>query len=767
MLAPYKKARNYTLAMHFRSIAAGLILALLPWGSGQAQMASGKNSWLLCEPDPLAKFITPDTGAPKNGPFQVTSTTGQSSESEAILQGDVHAQQGDQRLEASQVTYYRLNRYIKAEGDVNYGSPDMAVHSSHSEVNLDDETGWFSGAEYYVPSRNAKGSAERVDVQHLERTSQLRQATYSTCERGNEFWQLRARHLELDQTTERGIARHVTVAIEDIPILYLPYLSFPLTDKRQSGFLTPSAGYNSKNGFQTYIPYYWNIGPNQDMTVFPRIFSERGLMLGAQYRFLTPRSQGELDGEYLPFDAKENRSRGGAFIKGQANPWSGLYSNLLFQYVSDKNYLNDFSNKIDLLSDALLERHLDVAYSTNNWTALARAQNFQTLDQNVFPTSQSKPYARLPQLLFDGAWPRQAYDLTYVARGELVNFAHHDDVHGLRLDLWPKVNLPLRWPGGFLKPQVSYRYTTYQLEETTPGMGDQPSRGAPIVSLDSGLFFERPVRWKGWRDQPGILTLEPRLFYLYVPYRKQSNLPLFDTTLVDPSYAWLFLENRFTGADRLGDANQLTTAMSSRLLSSVDGSERLRFSVGQIHYFNDPRVTLNNTSTDAQNNPDLFTEAFLQLPSDLSLRGTLQWDTDHNGIRRSGVDLRYRPGGNQLVNIAYRFANDIETTTSPSLHKLDQIDISVLWAINERWRTVARWNYSLLESRSLELLGGFEYEACCWALSLLARQHRDNPEESASNEILVQLELKGLGGLGSNINQFLEKSILGYESRNW
>lgn len=766
MLLSLEKVPNCKPVIDFKAIPAGLLLLLAPCAGAQLEpSAPVQNTWLLCAPDPLAKLVTPNTGAPKNVPVQITSNTGESSESEAILRGDVQAQQGDQRLEASQVTYDRLNNYLKAEGDVTYGSPDLAVRSEHAEVNLDDQTGWFSAAQYYEPNRHAQGSAERVDVQYRDRTSQLRQVTYSTCERGDELWQLRARRLELNQKTGRGTAKHISLAVKNIPILYFPYLSFPINDERQSGFLTPNAGFDSENGFEARIPYYWNIAPNQDMTLTPRIFTARGLMLGAEYRFLTRQAQGRIAGEYLPYDAKEDRGRAALFTAGQANPWSRLYADLLYQTVSDNDYLDDFSNRLDLLNETVLDRHLDLFYQADRWIALARAQNFQTLDKDIFAEPADRPYDRLPQLLFDGAWPQQAFGLTYKLRNELVNFYHADNVHGWRLDLWPKLSLPLQQPAGYIKPQVSYRYTVYDLQDTLPDQEDrQPSRGVPIASLDTGLFFERPVQWPGDNGQSGLLTLEPRLFYLYVPFRNQTDFPLFDSTLIDPSYSWMFLENRFTGADRQGDANQLTTAVTSRLLTTADGSERARLSVGQIFYFTDRRVTLNNTAAEENNNSDLIGEGFVQLRRDLALFGTLQWDINHQDIQRSGADLRYRPSNGRLLNLAYRYsAKDPENR--PDLDELEQIDISALWTFSERWRGVARWNYSLNDSRSLETFAGFEYDSCCWALRMLARQHRDKPEEDADNSVLVQLEFKSLAGIGTNITNFLEDAILGYESR--
>lgn len=739
-------------------------LLFIPWFTAQAQMSSVQNRWLLCEPDPLSKFVTVDTGAPQDAPLELIADTGQSSESEAILQGDVVAEQGDQRLEASEVTFNRLINLIKAEGNISYGNPELAVRSGSAEVDLNTGEGWFEDAKYYVPEQNAQGKAERVDVQYFTRTSQMRGVTYSTCNRGDELWQLRASRLNLNQETGRGIAKHISLALGKVPMLYFPYLSFPIDDKRHTGFLVPTVGYSSDNGVEVRIPYYWNIAPNQDMTLQPRLFSKRGVMLGAEYRLLTPRGRGEIDFEYLPYDDRYGSDRGAIYTFAQANLAPQLYSNLLFQHVSDDDYLNDLGNKIDILTETNLERRLDFLYIGDQWTAIARAQTFQTLEDEIFTSRALDPYDRLPQVLFNGNWSEvPPYGLNISLKAEAVNFERDSGVRGGRLDLWPGMSLPFRWPAGFIIPRASYRFTGYDLQDAGPGNPKRPSRDAPILSLDSGLFFERPIAWPWWRDNPGILTLEPRLFYLYVPFRDQSDIPVFDSTLIDRNFPWLFLENRFTGADRLGDANQLTTAVTSRWLDAVDGREAMRFSLGQITYFRDRRVTLAGTGRKRDNNSDIFAEGSVNITDELSFRGNLQWDPDGKEIQRSGVDLRYRPGLGRLINFSYRFANDEEIEITRE--KLEEVDITSLWTINEQWRAFARWNYSIAESQDLRVFGGFEYDQCCLALRFLARSSRDRPDEDADFSIAVQVELKGLSGVGKNIPNFLEESIFGYEPR--
>lgn len=717
----------------------------------------------MCKPDILAGVVTTNTGATALGsPLEFTADQVLSSASEAVLEGDVRVRQGDQRLQAPLVTLDRLANRVQASDNVVYGDPKLAVRSRQADLDLNNESGQFKDAEYYLPSRNAQGKAAQVRIDRRSQQSHLENVTYSTCARGDEFWQLRARQMDLDETTGRGSARHMTLAIKDVPIMYLPYLSFPITDERQSGLLAPSFGLETGNGFDARIPYYWNIAPNRDMTITPRIMTKRGLLLGEEYRFLNPGDRGEIRLEYIPYDQEYGGARGAADIKYNANPLPNLYTNLLYEHVSDDTYIRDFSNNLGLFNPTYLEQHLAASYSGDSWTTFVQAQTFQTIDPLLF--GNNEPYSRLPQLLFTGAWPQRFSGLDYKLRGELVRFERDSGITGNRLDLYPGISLPMEWPAGFITPRLSYRYTTYDLQATAPGVNNSPSRSAPVVSMDSGLFFERPVQWTWWGKQADIQTLEPRLFYLYVPYRNQTDIPVFDSAEVNPGYPWLFTENRFVGADRLGDANQLTTAFTTRLLNASDGSERLRASIGRIHYFSTPRVSLEYFSTpgvsleDTVPNevlaPGLIAEGRLYLRSDLLLHGALEWDERFGNTRRSVLDLRYDSGDGRLFNFSYRLVENA----------LEQLDAATVWPLNAQWRTVARWNYSLQDSRNMDVMGGFEYGDCCWALRMLARQRRDQPTDpDVKNAVYVELELRGLAGVGTKINKMLEQAILGYE----
>lgn len=746
-----------------------LVGGLAPWTGLPARTPTGPNPWLLCEPDPLAQFAPKATGASSQGPTEISGESGEYSLEQGVIRGNVVITKGDQKLYGPEVTLDRINKVFTAKEGVVYGTPDLVVRGKQGGWRSNDNTGWFADAEYYLPGRNAQGAASRIDFQSDDRTTQLEQVVYSTCERGHEFWRLRMPELELNQNTGRGVARHITLSLGPAPVFYWPYLSFPIDDRRQTGFLMPGFGYSSTNGLDLRFPFYWNIAPNQDMTITPRVLTKRGMMLGTEYRFLLPKVRGQVDGEYLPQDREYGDDRWGLFASANANLLPRFFNNLLYQSVSDRDYLKDFGNHLGLFSQTYLDRRLDNTYFGDNWSLLGRVQGFQTLDRDYF-SGKNDIYDRLPQLLFAGAWEHPESGLNYGLSNEVVNFVRGQSLNGWRWDLWPGISLPLERQFGFIRPRVSYRATAYELRNQDAPKNidptltrDNPTRHMPIASLDSGLFFDRPVEWP-WGDMTAAtLTLEPRLFYLYVPYRKQNQLPNFDTTsLLERNFSWLFLDNRFAGADRQGDANQVTAAVSSRLLNDLTGAEQFSFSVGRIYYFRDREVTLYPTTPEQTDRTSpVIAESTVQLIPNTYLRGYLHWDA--NEVLRDGVDVSYLFSPGRQFYFGYRYAQN-----EPEYEQgyLKQFDIAGVWSFNERWRAVSRWNYSLADSNTNKLLAGVEYDQCCWALRMVFNQYRDQPEDPLKPAVFVELELKGLTSLGTgSVSQFLVKEIPGYIPR--
>jgi LPS-assembly protein len=767
MLGHFKqRVKSCSVAPHYRTLATGVLLALLPLAAVRAQSTDVLAPWAQCEADELAADIvpaTPNAPPPDERPIQAEAERGEFSPTQSRLEGDVSLSRGDQRLRADRITLDRTANRARTEGPFTYGDPRQALRGRQADIDLNAETGWFKEVDYYLPERNAQGHAEEARVDRSRGRSRLQDATYSTCPRGKEMWKLRASEINLNEATGRGAARHLVLEFRDMPVFYFPWLSFPINEARQSGFLFPRQGYGSETGFNLAVPYYWNIAPNRDMTITPRLMTARGILLGVEYRYLNPNRQGEIDFEYIPDDRRYGGARGSFNATDRASPLPNFYTDLRYEYVSDDSYIRDLSNNLNFLTPNYLERHLDVRYYGDWWRALARVQGFQILSPALFAVT-GKPYQRLPQLLFDGAWPTDLGGLSYQVRGEMVNFQQSDAVTGVRLDLWPTVGWTLEQPWGYVKPQVGFRYTSYQLDNTAPGASDAPSRSTPVLSLDGGLIFDRPFQADWLGVSSGTQTLEPRLFYLYVPYRDQDDIPLFDSSQMDRDYDWLFRRNRFTGADRMGDANQLAAALTTRLIDGPSGRERLRASVGQIQYFEDRRVTLYpDAPPETWDNSGLIAQGLLNLSSRWAVQGVVQLEPARGDIQRTAFDLRYNANPRQLVNVSY-----LLDRYQPDLSLGDQIhsvDVSLLWPLAPQWRVLARWNQALNVDRNLETLAGLEYEDCCWAVRAVARQYRNTPVEiDAQNAFYLELELKGLSRLGTGLENVLRNSIVGYQA---
>lgn len=749
----------------YRLFLASAALALLPLNGVRAQTDDTLNPWGLCPPDELAGFITPvipDPGLPAQQPIQAEADQLDSSPTESRLEGDVRLSHGDQTLRAGKITLERPANRARAEGGFTYGSPRQALRGQRADVDLNSQTGKFQKTDYYLPGRHAQGHAEEVRIDRNQQASWLEDASYSTCPRGKEAWELRARALRLDQAAGRGEARDIKLAFFDHVLVYFPYLTFPITEARQSGLLLPQQGFTKSTGLDLQVPYYWNIAPNRDMTITPRLMSERGLLLGVEYRFLEAWHQGRLRFEYMPDDRRYEGQRGSFNLQDRAEPLPNLYTNLRYEYVSDINYLRDLNNNLDFLTANYLERYLDVRYQGDNWLALARAQGYQILSPDLFSLT-GKPYQRLPQLLFSGRWPLGDSGVNYQLRSEFVHFEQRNLVTGQRLDLWPTISWTLKRPWGYLKPEAGFRYTHYQLDGVEPGADDAPTRATPVASLDGGLVFERPLQADWLGIGAGTQTLEPRLFYLYVPYRNQDAIPLFDSALMDRDHDWLFSANRFVGGDRMGDANQLTAAVTTRLIDGTSGRERLRASLGQIQYFADRRVRLHpEQAPETEANSGLIAQGQLNLAARWSVRGGIQMEPNNQDLLREAFDLRYYVNPRHLFNISYLVDRD-----QPGLvldEQIHAVDVSFFWPLSAQWRALGRWNYALNSERNLETLAGLEYEDCCWALRLAGRQYRDSPrDKETQNAFYVELELKGLSRLGSGLETLLQNSIFGYQ----
>jgi LPS-assembly protein len=673
------------------------------------------------------------------------------------LTGGVDVTQADQRLIADRSTYDRRSGQVNAREDVLFESPGLRVQGDAADYNLVTRQGKIDTARYRVSGgSNLLGTAEHAELLP-NRQSLFHNITYTTCPPGNADWSIKARELELDQDKGMGYARHARIRIGKIPLLYTPYLFFPIDDRRRSGFLIPTFGSSETTGVDVTIPYYWNIAPQMDATIAPRIMSSRGLMLGAQFRHLTRFQEVEIDGEILPHDKEEPDLgvRGALRITQTGHIWPRWSSSVDFASVSDDQYLRDFGNRLDLTSLRNLMQRGDIYYAGDGWGLLTRIQQFQTVDETLAPAS--RPYGQLPHVAFNMTPLRWRDLIEYDLDAQYDYFNHTSLVHGNRLVAVPTLRMPMRRSFGYLVPRARVYFTGYDLNQQAEGLPSRQSYLIPSFDLDANLVFERSADWFGTET---LQTLEPRLYYVVTSFQDQSDAPLFDTTPLDFSFASLFRPNRFTGYDRIGDENRLTLGLTSRTIANETGQEVLRASVGQIYFFDERRVQLYGQPIEDDVQSSVAGEFAARLSPDWSARASVQWNPNdpEAAWEKRVLQLQYTPDEGQILNLAYRF-NDGQQSTL----RYEDTDISLQFPIGSQIKLVGRWLYSVLNSETVEAFAGIEFGRCCWRFRLLG-QRLQTGEESATTSVLFQIELAGLGSLGNQIDKLLERDIYGYQT---
>ncbi len=721
------------------------------------------------EPAEAAAHATVDPNAPISiDADSVEATRG----GEMLLKGDVTITQGPRTIKTQDATLNQATNEFTVNDGVEFSDPSLKIRGRSAQI--DPGAGaTFEGAEFELPAVAARGAAERIDATPNGDIS-LNDVRYTTCPIGNEDWLLTASEIDISQERGVGTGRKVRLDFMGVPILYVPYFSFPVGNERKSGFLYPSFGSYSRDGLS--VPWYWNIAPNMDATLVPTFDYRRGLKLDTEYRYLLSNSRGLLETQYLPDDQERGGDRSLVRFINQTDFTSSLRLDLEGANASDDQWFEDFGQGPAGTSVSYLNRSAQLSYLTRNWLVFARAQNFQTIDDRI--PEIDRPFTMLPLIGVRGSLPNQPFGLTFALDGEFVNFTHTLDnpnflETGARLDVSPQVRMPLRKPGVYVEPAFGWRYTTYKLQDVAPGTDDTRSLSAPLFSVEAGLNFERTT---GSREQR-LQTLEPRVMYLYVPYRYQDDLPIFDTTLADLNLVQLFRTNRYVGGDRLSDANQLSVGVTSRLLDSENGKQFISATVGQAYYFRPPRVTLPGESSNAAQTSDIIAELDLTAYQNWNIHVGMQWDPHETRSERGDVFIQYRPKYDSVVNVGYRYRRGIiETLVDPSLPPgpnnpttvrgdLEQVDGSVAWPLNQQWSAYARMVYSLEDAQPLDQFAGLEYRSCCWKLRLVGRRYVRSRDGDMDTSILLQLELNGLSSVGTGADTFLERSIQGYSLR--
>ena len=672
------------------------------------------------------------------------------------LEGGVVIDQEKQHLESDRSRYDRKTGAVNAQGNVFLDYPGGRLLADQADYNLNTKTGRASVLSYRIASGiNARGTAATAEILPAQR-SRYRDVIYTTCPPGYSDWSIRASELELDQADGMGTARHARLRLGPVPVLYTPYLRFPIDDRRRSGFLVPIFGSSSNTGLDLTLPYYWNIAPNLDATISPRLMTDRGLMIGTEVRGLQPFGSFVFNGQILPRDEEEPDLgvRWGERITGTAA--RGRFASAIdYSAVSDDQFLTDFGNRLDVTSIRNLTQRGSLVYAGGNYSLTGWLQGFQTVDATT--AAIYRPYAQLPHIQLDLA-PQHWGPAEFTFQAHYDYFDNPARVYGNRAVLLPAVRVPLRRSYGFLIPRVRLYATGYQLINADAETDNTQSFLIPSLDLDAGLLFDRETSLFG---HTALQTLEPRVYYVLTSYADQSQTPLFDTTALTFSYASLFRPNRFTGYDRVGDDNRLTVGLTSRTLSGSDGREWFRISLGQILYFNDRRVQLSDATADTSASSSLAGELSTNPAEGWLARASFQWDPNlsQNQWEQRVLQLRYTPGDDRMFNLTYRYS-----LGATEAERYENTDLSFYWPVTKRIGVVGRWLYSVLESDTVEAFAGIEFGRCCWRLRLLGRHLKTSATDPGSTGFMIQLELAGLGTIGDKVESLLQQGIYGYDS---
>ncbi len=693
---------------------------------------------------PLPKVV--DVALPEN-PDAPTELTADSAELDdggnSVLRGNVRLEQEGRAMEADEIRYNRDTGRAQVKGNARFRSQEFSVAAESADLEVAREKGEFYDSRFAMTQGMARGSADVLSSDG-QGSLALDNAEYTTCPEGEEFWTLKAKRVELDNNTGWGKAWGTQLRVKDVPVLYMPYFWFPIDERRQTGFLPPKIGDSENTGFDISTPYYFNIAPNYDATLTPRHMSERGFQLGGEFRYLALGGSGVLAGEHLFDDERTNDDRDLVFYRHDGYLTTHSRINVDYSRISDNDYFRDLDTNVGANAQTHLDQGLSIRWQPSRWFwGSAVVQDYQTIDNAIALTD--RPYTRLPQVRLHVITPYMV-GFQFGLDSEATSFEHDDDtrVAGERFDLRPRVSWKWDNGGNYIDSEAALRYTAYRLDNVALGVDDQPDRTLPSFHVEFGQRYERLL--SGGRLQ----TLQPRVFYQYVSREEQDDLPIFDSGDPDFLFYRLFEENRYTGVDRIGDANHVALAVTSRWLDADDGSVWLEYSLGQIYRFSDPEVFLPGAPQPDNSKSDLVNDIQWHFRRNWTAGVSAQYDTDDSEFNRGSVRVRYNDEQERLVGVAYRFRRQL----------LEQTDLSFGVPLGQQWRAIGRWNYSLKDDEDIESLIGLQYRSCCWSVMAAFRRYLNGDLGEHNNAFYVQFDLLGLAQFGDNFDSLLERDPL-------
>ncbi|WP_374490321.1 LPS assembly protein LptD [Zoogloea sp.] len=717
--------------------------------------------------------------APKTGETRIVAdaVTGLQ-DVEVNAEGQARLERDGTVVDADRMKYLELTDEVEATGNVVVTRDQDTMRGPRLRMKVGEQVGVFETPEYAIsrPARQARAvpgqeavllqpvkGHGKADVLNFEGENQyhFQNATWSSCKPEKEDWYITSKEMQLDYDREIGEVSSGTLVFKGVPVMYLPWADFPLANQRTSGLLPPTFGTSNKSGVDLSLPYYWNIAPNYDDTFTTRYIGRRGLQLRNEMRYLTPDYKGRAYVEWLPEDQVLGRSRSaGSWLHEQnfGDGWSGRVN---VNGVSDPRYFTDLSNKIQLTSSTNLVREASLGYAGGGWWSVnTLVQAHQTL-QDSNGVIATTPYKRLPQVTFNANRPELPGGLQFLMNGEFVQFSHPTQDEGRRMLAYPQLALPIQTSAFYITPKVGLHMTSYDLERRTSTGDDRINRSLPIFSVDSGVTFERETElWgKGY-----IQTLEPRAYYLYVPYRDQANIPVFDSGTFDFNFAQIFSENIFTGNDRIANANQLTTMVQSKLINPGTGGEVMRAAIGQRFYMADQEVTLPGITPRTGKEADWLAAFSTTLMKDTSFDTAWQYNPRDDRTERFSSTIRYQAGPARMFSAGWRYRRNYATDVK-NPDGFRDIDLIAQWPLWNNWYVVGRYNRNLRDHRLTQGIGGVEYNAGCWVFRGVVQQITTSATD-VNRSIFFQIEFNGVGSLGSNPLYSLRRNVPGYTKIN-
>jgi LPS-assembly protein len=688
--------------------------------------------------------------------------------------GNAVLKSGGKTIKADLIEYDQVSDELYAIGNISIEGDGSSLTGSSIELSIKENIGSIPNATFSSALNKSnsnfndklRGSAKMLFLEG-EGKKRLQNASITTCDAGQDDWYIKASEIGINNNSQTVDAKDAKLEFKGIPILYSPLVNFSFNDDRKSGFLAPSVGTTSRSGFESSIPYYFNLSPTSDATITPRYLGKRGFQMQGEYRYLDKTYSGTSNLEYMDKDNATNRKNRyyGKFHHKQSLT-DNITGGFRMEKVSDDNYFSDMSSAISATSTVNLPQEAYLNYASEKLDINFIAQRFQNL------TATSSPYERLPSLTVNYSDEYENLDgftsyetdfsmsLTQFERNHnFVASSTDKNISGTRFVARPSLAVPLKKSYGYVEPKLTMNIVSYNLDGNS---ADSKSMIIPTLSLDSGLHFDKKLTLAG---NSFVQTLEPRIFYSYTPYKNQEALPMFDTVLTDLNLDSLFIENQFVGGDRVMDSNQFTIAATTRFLDNT-GYERLNATLAQRFYLSDRKVLketqfINSNSAAQSDSSDLFLTATGYINKALKVNSAIQYNPDESTTNRATLRTRYSPHPGKLIDVSYRLIRGLTNNNGD----IKQINLAGQWPLGGGWSSIGRYNYDIKKSSAVESLGGFEYDGGCWTSRIVVNRLSLATTEKANYTLFMQIELGGLGSLGSsndaNLFDVLKRNVPG------